>query len=425
MDEEAALRGPGDQRRRGRGAGREAEARAAAVEAKQDAAAAFYDMDQAQKYLDGRVTVLTDLDQAAGAAARRDLDRLNGSADAASIGYIDVVDAHDLDSADRSVPEYDAARRAFLAVGGRLRKITGDLDHFAERLAPQMARLETALDRLPPRLAAAREAVAAADAAIAAAQKAGMDASEPEAELAKAKEGLTVLGSQGLGGLGLSGAMDKADEVARIAAGAREAAEELPLLGEKVRNSLASVRTRVDVVAGRVEPVRQAMKKLLVGYSQACWQDLKGAPEAIDGGVTRARERLNEASALLSRNEWKQAQQALTAARTELNAADRRAGQVTGRVTELDAVRTDPAAPAEAARFVVRDAQKLAIAQPGGPAPRHARVLDGLVERLEAAPKRLTGAHPDYWAYLQELEAIKTAAGDVVARIRAERATGG
>ncbi|MEU5881514.1 molecular chaperone DnaJ [Spirillospora sp. NPDC047279] len=418
------MRGPGDQRRRGRGSGREAEALGSAVEAKQGAAGAFYDMDQAQKYLEGRVTLLTDLDQNAGATARRDFERLDSAADAASMGYIDVVDAHDLDSADRSLAEYDAARRAFLAVTDRLRKITGDLNHFAERLVPQMARLESALDRLPPRLTAARDAVAAAEAAIESARKAGMDAADPEAELSAAREGLAQLSAQGLGGLGLSGALDKADEVAQIARRAREAAEELPRLGEKVRNSVASVRTRVDVVAGRVEPVRQAMKKLLVGYSQACWQDLRGAPEAIEGGVTRARERLNEASDLLSRNEWKRAQQALTAARTELNAADRRAGQVTGRVADLDAVRADPAAPVESARFVVRDAQKLAIAQPGGAAPEHARVLDGLVERLEAAPKALTGAHPDYWAYLRELEAVKTAAGDVVARIRAERAAG-
>ena len=62
------------------------------------------------------------------------------------------------------------------------------------------------------------------------------------------------------------------------------------------------------------------------------------------------------------------------------------------------------------------------MAQPGGAPPHHARALDGLVERLENAPKRLTGVHPDYWGYLQELESIKTAAGDVVARIRSERA---
>lgn len=379
-------------------------------------------MDQAQKYIDGRVTVFEDLDAAAATPARREFAGLSEAADAASVAYISVLDAHDLDDRDRSPAEYDAARRAFVASTERLQQITRNLNGFAERLAPQMARLESALDQLPPRLAAARDAVAAADAAVAAAKDAGMDASEPEAELERARQVLAQLGSQGLGGLGLDGAIRKAEEVRDIAERAREAAAELPQLAQKVRNSLASVRTRVDVVANRVGPVKEAMRVLVRGYSQACWQDLKGAPDSIEAAVTRARERLNEASAHAARTEWNQAQRALTAARTELNAADRRAGQVTGRVEELKAVAEDPSRPAEGVRFAVRDAQRLAMAQPGGPAPQHVRVLDSLVERLENAPNRLTGAHPDYWAYLQELESIKTAAGDVVTRIRAERA---
>ncbi|MEU8796802.1 molecular chaperone DnaJ [Spirillospora sp. NPDC048819] len=412
------MRGAGDQRRRGRGA----QAAAGAIEAREAASTAFYDMDQAQKFIDGRVTVFEDLDAKAAEPVRREFTGLAESADAAAHAYITVLDAHDLDDQDRSPAEYDAARRAFVASTERLQQLTRNLNGFAERLSQRMSRLEAALDQLPPRLTAARDSVIAADAAVAAAREAGMDASDPEAELARAKEILAQLSSQGLGGFGLDGAMRKADEVREIAERAREAAAELPQMAQKVRNSLASVRTRVDVVANRVGPVREAMRVLLRGYSQACWQDLKGAPESIEAAATRARERLNEASAHTARAEWKQAQQALTAARTELNAADRRAGQVTGRVEELKAVAADPAAPAERVQFTVRDAQRLAMAQPGGPAPQHVRVLDSLVERLENAPKRLTGAHPDYWAYLQELESIKTAAGDVVTRIRAERA---
>ncbi|MBD2899713.1 hypothetical protein amrb99_87000 [Actinomadura sp. RB99] len=415
------MRGPGDQRRRGRGG----QAADAAIQAREAAATAFYDMDQAQKFLDGRVTVFEDLDAGAAAPVRREFAGLSEAADAASVAYISVLDAHDLDDRERSPAEYDAARRAFMASTERLQQITRNLNGFAERLAPRMARLEAALDQLPPRLTAARDAVAAAEAAVQAARASGMDASDPEAELARAKEALALLSSQGLGGLGLDGAMRKADEVRVIAESARLAAEELPRTAEKVRNSLASVRTRVDVVANRVGPVREAMKVLLRAYSQACWQDLRGAPEAIEAGVERARERLDEAMAFSRATEWKRAQQALTAARTELNGADRRAGQVTGRVTELEAVAADPEKPVESARFAVRDAQRLAMAQPGGAAPHHARALDALVERLEHAPKRLTGAHPDYWAYLQELESIKTAAGDVVTRIRSERAGGG
>ncbi|GGP92420.1 methyl-accepting chemotaxis protein [Actinomadura coerulea] len=416
------MRGPGDQRRRG---GRGAQAAAEAVEAREAAAAAFYDMDQAQKYIDGRVTVFEDLDARAAEPARREFTRLAEAADAASVAYISVLDAHDLDDRDRSPAEYDAARRAFVASTERLRKTAGDLNGFAERLAPQMARLESALDQLPPRLTAAREAVAAADAAVTAARAAGMDAADPEEELDRARRVLAQLGSQGLGGLGLDGAIRKADEVREIAEGAREAAAELPRQAQKVRDSLSSVRTRADAVANRAGAVREAMRVLVRGYSQACWQDLKGAPESVEAAVTRARERLNEASAHAGRAEWKRAQQALTAARTELNAADRRAGQVTGRVEELRAVAEDPEGPVEGVRFAVRDAQRLAMAQPGGAPPQHARVLDSLVERLERAPRRLTGAHPDYWAYLQELESIRRAAGDVVARIRSERAQQG
>lgn len=416
------MRGPGDQRRRG---GRGAQAAAGAVEAREAAAAAFYDMDQAQKYINGRVTVFEDLDARAAEPARREFTRLAEAADAASVAYISVLDAHDLDDRDRSPAEYDSARRAFVASTERLQKITGDLNGFAERLAPQMARLESALDQLPPRLTAARDAVAAADAALAAAKAAGMDATDPEEELDRAKQVLAQLGSQGLGGLGLDGAIRKADEVRDLAERAREAAAELPRQAQKVRDSLSSVRTRADAVANRTGPVQEAMRILVRGYSQACWQDLKGAPESIEAAVTRARERLNEASAHAGRAEWRQAQQALTAARTELNAADRRAGQVTGRAEELKAVAEDPARPVEGVRFAVRDAQRLAMAQPGGPPAQHARVLDSLVERLERAPRRLTGAHPDYWAYLQELESIRMAAGDVVARIRSERAQQG
>ncbi|GAA4066914.1 molecular chaperone DnaJ [Actinomadura miaoliensis] len=411
--------GAGDARRRGRGA----QAADAAAEARDAAATAFYDMDQAQKYVEGRVTLFADLDGAAAAPVRAEFEGLSQNADAAAVAYIGVVDAHDL-TEDRTPAEYDAARRAFLAVTDRLREVTGRLNGFAERLAPRMRRLEAALDQLPPRLTAARDAVAAADAAVARAREAGFDAAEPEAELARAREALALVGSQGLGGLGLAGAMEKAEEVREIADRAREAAEELPRQAEKVRNGITSVRTRVDVVAGRVEAVRQAMRQLLRGYSQACWQDLRGAPEAVEAAVERARERLAEASAHAGRAEWRQAQQALTAARTELNAADRRAGQVTGRVTQLEEAAADPGKPADAVRFAVRDAQRLAVAAPGGPAPHHARALDALVERLEKAPGLLTGAHPDYWGYLRELDSIKTAAGDVVTRIRAERAAG-
>ncbi|WP_083733173.1 molecular chaperone DnaJ [Actinomadura sp. CNU-125] len=415
------MRGAGDQRRRGRGA----QEAAAAIEAREAAASAFYDMDQAQKFIGGRVTVFEDLDARAAEPARREFAGLSEAADAASVAYISVVDAHDVSDQDRSPAEYDAARRAFVACTERLQKTTRDLNGFAERLSPKMARLESALDRLPPKLGAARDAVAAADAAVTAAREAGMDASDPAAELDRAKESLGVLSSRGLGGLGLDGALRRAEEIRDTAERAREAAAELPKQGEKVRNSLNSVRTRVDVVANRVGTVRQAMKTMLRKYSQSCWQDLRGAPDAIEAGVGRARERLDEAAdhAAPRRVEAGAAGADRGPHRAERRRPPRRAGHRTGRAAGRGRRRSRRTR--RGVRFAVRDAQRLAVAQPGGAAPHHARVLDGLVERLEKAPGRLTGTHPDYWAYLQELESIKTAAGDVVTRIRSERAAQG
>jgi hypothetical protein len=411
---------PGEQRRRGRGA----DAAADATAAKDAAANAFYEMDQAQRYVDGRLTVFADLDAGAAARPKAEFAALDHAANTAAAAYIGIVDAHDLDEPGRSPSEYDAARRAFVAVTERMTALVGDLNGFAARLAPQLDSLETALDRLPAKLTAARDLVAAADRAIAEADAMGMRPVDAQAELAAARAALEVLGSRGLGGLGLAGALEQADEVRRLAEKARDAALALPRMAGEVRKSLVAVRTRVDVVAGRVAPVEAAMSQLVRRYSRECWEDLKGAATVIEEAVGRARERIAEADGFAAGQEWKAAQRAVTAARTELTAADRRAGMVTGRLADLDAAAADPDKAAEKARFAVRDAQKMAVTTPGGPAPRHVRTLDDLVARLEAGHTRLTGAHPDYWAYLRELDAIRTAAQDVVTQIRADRAQG-
>jgi len=416
------LWGAGDRSRRGRRGGSVEAARNAAVAARERAATAFYDMDQAQRYVEGRVTLFADLDPAAGASARREMAALKERADATAAAYIAVLDSHDLDDPDRSAAEYRAARRALESAAEGLDKVTAELNGFAARLADRMAGLEAALERLPPRLNAAREAVAAAETAVERARAEGWDVTDPEAELTRARKTLERLSSAGLGGLGLAGALQAADEVRNGAERAREQAEELPKEAEKVRNALASVRTRAEAVAGRVEPVRAAMRALLRGYSLACWEDLKNAPEAIEEGVARARERIAEAEGHAARGEWRQARHAVTAARTELTAADRRARQVTDRLEELNATAADPGAPAEAARFVVRDAQRFVVNAGPEFSSRHAGALDALAERLEAAPRRLTGPHPDYWSYLRELESVTTAAKDVVAQVRAELA---
>ncbi|MEO3783220.1 molecular chaperone DnaJ [Actinocorallia sp. B10E7] len=411
----------GDPRRRGRRDQRAAEARSAALAAREDAAQAFYEMDQAQKYLAGRLTLLGDLDRTAADRLRPRAERAGGGADTAALDYITVVDSHDLDDEDRTPAEYEAARRALEAATAALKRSSSELEGVTAAIAPEMARLEGRLEQLAPRLRAAREAFQEAQEAVSAAEAAGMRTREVSADLAAVQGLLAELAAPGLGGLGLQGAMARAEEARDRAAALAEEARNLAVAVQKTRNDLASVRTRVQMAAGRRERVDEAMSVLRRRYSAACWQDLRGAPDAISQALERALERISETERAAAAQEWREVSRGLAAARTELKDAERRARAVTDRVGELEEAEHDPGRPLEQARFAVRDAQRLAVAAPGGPEPRHARALDVLAERLELAPGLLQGPHPDYWGYLRELRAISTRARDVVEIIREER----
>ncbi|GAA3237139.1 molecular chaperone DnaJ [Actinocorallia longicatena] len=411
---------PGDQRRRGRRDARAEQAQTAALQAKEQAAEAFYDMDQAQKYVGGRLTLLGDLDLTAADRLRPRFERADATANEAALAYITIVDAHDLDDVNRAFAEYDAGHRALSGVTETLKRVTAEINQVAAEIQPQLARLESSLDQLPPRLRAAQAALQSAQEAVTAARDAGMRTGEVEADLEAVQALLAELNSAGLGGLGLQGAMRRAEEITARAGGVAEEARALAVAVQKTRNDLASVRTRVQMVAGRRERVVDAMSVLRRSYAAACWQDLQGAPNAIEQALERSRERIAETDAAAGRQEWREVARSLAAARAELKDAERRAKAVTDRVDDLREAEADPGKPLEQARFAVRDAQRLAVAQPGGAAPRHAQALDALVARLERAPGTLEGGHPDYWAYLKELRSITQQAHDVVEIIRSE-----
>ncbi|GAA2721884.1 molecular chaperone DnaJ [Actinocorallia aurantiaca] len=411
----------GEPRRRGRRDPRAADARSAALAARDDAAQAFYEMDQAQKYLAGRLTLLGDLDRAAADRLRPRAERADGGANTAALDYITVVDSHDLDDEERAAADYESARRALEAATATLKRASSELEGVTAAIVPEMARLEGRLEQLAPRLRAARESFQEAQEAVAAAEEAGMRTEEVTADLASVQALLAELAAPGLGGLGLQGAMARAEEARDRAAALAEEARGLAVAVRKTRNDLASVRTRVQMVSGRRERVDEAMSVLRRRYSAACWQDLQGAPNAIAQALERALERIAETERAAGAQEWREVSRGLSAARAELKDAERRARAVTGRVEELEEAERDPGRPLEQARFAIRDAQRLAVAEPGGPAPRHAQALDALVERLERAPGLLQGPHPDYWGYLRELRAISARARDVVEIIRDER----
>ncbi|GAB2861062.1 hypothetical protein GCM10022221_71010 [Actinocorallia aurea] len=411
-----------EQRRRGRRDPRAVAARETALQARQDAVQAFFDLDQAQKFVAGRMSALSGLDASAADPLRPRFAAANTAADQASAAYIAAFDGCDLDDEDRSMIEYEDAGRTLHATMPALNRAAETLNRLAADLAPLLTRAEASLDQLAPLLRAAREALQEAREAVDAAAAAGMDTAEVGAELAAARGRLAELTTEGLGGLGVRGAMARAAEVRDDAGQIAEEARDLAEAASRTRHGLASVRTRVQMAEGRRARVEEAMSELRRGYALACWQDLRGAPEAIGQALERAGERIAETERAASASDWRAAPRALAAARTELKDAERRAARVEERITDLRGVEADPAGPLERARFTVRDAQRLAVAMPGGPAPAHARALDGLVVRLDRAPDLLQGAHPDYWAYLSELRSVEERARDEVALIRAEMA---
>jgi outer membrane murein-binding lipoprotein Lpp len=194
----------------------------------------------------------------------------------AASSYIAVVDAHDLDDTGRTFAEYDSAHRALLAVTDTLTRLTREINQIAANVATELSRLESSLDQLPPRLRAAQEAMAEAVQPSSGPRTAGMRTEEVETDLTAVGASLEELTSAGLGGLGLAGAMRRAEEVRTKASKVAQEAADLAVAVQKTRNDLASVRTRVQMVAGRGDQVLHAMSELRRNYSANCWQDLQG-----------------------------------------------------------------------------------------------------------------------------------------------------
>lgn len=167
----AAFAGGGTRRWFG---GRAESQRAQAQAAKDDAAAAFYELDTAQRDL--RISIETIAAVDASPAARRavtDFEALGRRIDEVSHRYIGAVDAHDLDRDDLEASAAARARTELTAAKDELGRVKQELDRFAEGLGPLLGKAETQLARLAPAVERARQALLAASNALDAARGPG------------------------------------------------------------------------------------------------------------------------------------------------------------------------------------------------------------------------------------------------------------
>jgi hypothetical protein len=417
----AAFAGGGTRRWFG---GRAESQRAEAQAAKDAAAAAFYELDTAQRDLRISVETITAVDDSP--AARRavsDFEALGRRIDEVSRRYIQAVDAHDLDRADLEAGAAARARGELTAAKDELVRVKQELDRFGSSLGPLLGTAETRLAQVAPAVERARQALLAASNALDGVREHGLRADDLAARLAALSPELTRL-NQGAGQHGVQQTLDRAQRVQREAGAIRAEAERLPEKAAEIDHRLVSLRTRAQALttrAGQVDPVLSELRRR---FAAACWQDLQRVPEQAAENVRQAEGKLREAQEARDAQRWPEATSLLSAVRALLNATDDAVSAAGERLNRLNAVQKDPQAEMERTRFAIRDAQRLAMTGRTTPDPRHARPLDEAVARLERAIGTLEGRHPDYWHFLTETDAVRQTVARVVAQIREERGGG-
>ncbi|ARZ70323.1 membrane protein [Streptomyces albireticuli] len=407
------------------GWGRGENQRADAQAAKDAAAAAFYELDTAQRDLRISIETITAVDPSPAAReAAADFAGLGHRIDEVSHTYITAVDSHDLDRDDLDAGAAGRARTDLAKAKDELVRVKADLDRFGQSLGPLLATAETRLARLAPAVERARQALRAAGEALDAARSAGLTADDLAARLAALGPELTRL-NQGAGQHGVQETLQRADRVLREAEAVRGEAEGLPRKAAEVDKRLVSLRTRAQALTTRAAGVEPVLSELRRRYSAACWQDLQQVPDEAAHAVAQAEEKLREARTARDEQRWPDALSRLSTVRALLNTTDEAVSAAGDRLRRLDEVSFDHTKEVERTRFAIRDAQRLAMAGRSTPDPRHAGPLDDAVARLDRAVARLEGRHPDWWAFLTETEAVRRTVTRVVREIRDDRGAAG
>lgn len=205
-------------------------------------------------------------------------------------------------------------------------------------------------------------------------------------------------------------------QVEEATAALRQALAEAPGRRNEARNTLASVKTRLGAARTRSEGLEPAYSALLREFNAASSADLSGNARQASNLLERAAEELAAAQEALAAGRPEEALAQAGVVRGELARAEELVDAVTERLSTLRAVKQDPDKKVRDVRFRLRDAQHLAVQR--GLTAEWGSVLDAQLDRIDRAVDALAGVHPDYWAYVKDLDAVSTFITGVVNRMR-------
>jgi hypothetical protein len=288
------------------------------------------------------------------------------------------------------------------------------LDSFYEQHAATIEHARAAAAALPTRATQATQSAQEALAAVAGLPSTAQRYTSVRAavrDTEAARDEVARLRAQGH-----PGDLSKATErLIASTASLRTAVERAPGRTAEVGRALASVRTRRSAVATRAERLPDAYSALLREFSAACSEDLVGddrrgreALEAADGHI--------RASAAASDEDPDAAAAEIASAREDLARAEQFVDGVTDRLALLRSVRDDPGAVESRTRFAIRDAQLLAVDR--RVVDRWGSVIDAAARRVDRAVQGLSGPHPDYLAYVREMDSVAAFVADVVSKMK-------
>ncbi|MFD3510729.1 hypothetical protein [Nocardia sp. NPDC058666] len=217
-------------------------------------------------------------------------------------------------------------------------------------------------------------------------------------------------------GTAVARAREAANLVQETTAELSNALAQAPSRVSAAKNAIASVTTRLAAVRNRADALGPAYSSLLREFSAASSADLTNNERESRRGIDAADEALVGARVAAADRNPETALDLTATAREHLAQAEQLVDAVTARLELLREVRTDPDARARTVRFRLRDAQMLAVDR--GLVAEWGSVLDAQAERLDRITAGLTGRHPDYWAYVTELDTVAQFIAGVVERIR-------